>query len=192
MRFRKNRFILFKKKYIKIAVPIFVAVIVLVTIILIVSANKQAAEKQSAINSIAAQGVIKIGLRGDSRALCTYDNEKGIYEGLEKDIIDEIVSRLWQEDILVEYINVNSETKDAMLKVGDIDVSLGASLRQDISGIVYTHSYYSDGTAFLVMEGQMTSEAGLGGRTIAVVQGSLASFESEEDEELIKDRKSVV
>lgn len=169
----------------KIAIPILILVIAIVVIALVASANKQIAEKQNAVNRITSKGVIKIGLRGDIGALCTYDPEREVYEGLEKDILDEILSRLFKQEILVEYVDVNSETKDAMLKVGDIDISLGASIWKDTSNIIYTNSYYSDGSAFLVRQGLMTSQAGLKGQTVAVVQGSFAAAENEDDEELI-------
>ncbi len=186
MRFRKKRSILIKKKHIRIAVIVLALLIALITIILVVSANKKLAEKQKAIDNITSQGVIKVGLRGDIGALCTYDTDREIYEGLEKDLADELISRLFEQDILVEFVNVNSETKNAMLRVGDADISFGASLFQDTSGIVYSNSYYSDGCAFLVMQGSTESEAGLEGKTIAIIQGSLPASETSDKNELTK------
>ena len=120
---------------------------------------------QASVDDIAALGVINVGLRGDIGSLCTYNEETGEYEGLEKDVADEIISRIFGDDILVHYVDVNSETKNALLLSGDVDIALGASVNNSLSSICYTSSYYSDGSAFLVIEGEMTSEDGLNGGT---------------------------
>ena len=182
MRYRKKRLLVVKKKYLKIIVPILVAIILVAVIVLVSSANRERAEKQQAEQTVASQGIVNVGLRGDVWKLCTYNDDIGGFEGLEKDIADEIISRLFGTDILVEYESVTSETKDARLKTGDVDIALGASFAQDTSGITYTAPYYTAGSAFLVMEGLMTSEDGLSGGTVAIVQGSYAESESPEDE----------
>jgi ABC-type amino acid transport substrate-binding protein len=92
--------------------------------------------------------------------------------GLEKDIADEITKRLFPDGIIVNYVGINSKTKDAFLQTGELDISLGASVLASVSGIKYTSPFFSDGTAFLVLQGGITSEDSLSGGSIAVVQGS--------------------
>ena len=176
MRYRKKR-ILLKEKHIKIIGIIGAVIIVILVVLFISAANKEKAQMQASVDDMAALGVINVGLRGDIGSLCTYNEETGEYEGLEKDVADEIISRIFGDDILVHYVDVNSETKNALLLSGDVDIALGASLNTGTSDICYTSSYYSDGSAFLVIEGEMTSEDGLNGGTIGVVQGSLADTE---------------
>jgi putative glutamine transport system substrate-binding protein len=180
----RNRLFNINRKYVRIAIAALVAVIAIVVIVLIVSSNKEAAEKQSAVNDVVRTGVVNIGLRGDIGALCSYDEKTATYSGLEKDIADELVKRLFPDGILVNTVEVNSETKDAMLQQGTLDISLGASVKGSASGIKYTDSYYSDGTAFLVMEGSMTSEDGLAGGKIAVVQGTYPAVKQKKDSKL--------
>ena len=96
------------------------------------------------------------------------------------------MTRLFGDDILVGYVDVSSETRDALLRTGDVDIALGAAVEQDVSGINYTAPYYWDGSAFLVMEGTMTREAGLSGGSVAVVQGSYAAQEPDADEGLLR------
>lgn len=184
MRFRKRRSILIKKKYIHIIVPLLVAIIFLAVVLSVASANRVRQEKEQAIDRIGSLGVINVGLRGDIGSLCTFNEQTQQFEGLEKDIVDEIIRRLFGEDILVNYVSVNSETKDAMVRVGDLDFALGASINVKTSGVCFSSSYYADGSAFLVREGDMVSQQELKGRSIAVVQGSYAAGDSKEDEEL--------
>jgi len=179
MKFRKKRSILIKRKHLRIIIPVVLIVAVVVVIVLVTSANKDTGERQQTIDEAAAAGIINIGLRGDLGALCSLNAETGEFEGLEKDVVDEIISRLLGDEILVNYVLVNSETKDALLRLGEIDIALGASLRKDVDGLVYSESYYADGSAFLVIDGEMTGEAGLKGRRIGIVQGSLAAEDSE-------------
>ena len=148
------------------------AIIVVIVIWSIISAGQVQAEKQTAIDNLKEVGVINIGFRGDIRPLCSYDEQTDAFEGLEKDIADEIINRLFDGDIIVNEILVNSETKDAFLVTGQLDISFGASLSGSTKGIVYSSSYYSDGSAFLVMEGTIVEESGLNGGTIGVVQDS--------------------
>ncbi|MGI5850182.1 MAG: transporter substrate-binding domain-containing protein [Christensenellales bacterium] len=180
----KNHLFPIKKKYIKIIVSVLIAIVVLGIISLITSASRTQAEKKVSVDILKETGVINIGLRGDIRPLCTFDNQRGMYEGLEKDIADEIVSRIFIDGILVNFVLVNSETKDAFLESGDLDMSFGASIAGNAKGINYSASYYSDGSAFLVMEGSMTSQMGLNGGTIAVVQGSFVSGQNNKNKDL--------
>jgi putative glutamine transport system substrate-binding protein len=169
----RNRLFSINKKYLRIAIAALVAVIAIVVIALVVSSNNEIEKKQSAVNDVVKTGVINIGLRGDIGVLCSYDEKTGLYSGLEKDIADELVKRLFPDGgMIVNFVEVNSETKDAMLQQDTLDISLGASVKGSASGIKYTDSYYSDGTAFLVMEGSMTSQDGLTQGKIAVVQGT--------------------
>ncbi|MDD5017188.1 MAG: transporter substrate-binding domain-containing protein [Eubacteriales bacterium] len=182
MRLKKRRLIRINKKQLKIIVSALAVIVVFLVILFVTSAGRERAQKQAAVDSVAARGVINIGLRGDIDALCTYNEETGTFEGLEKDIADEIASRFFGQDILVNYVLVTSETKDALLINGDLDIAFGASIEGSASGINYSSAYYSDGAAFLVMEGAMTSEDGLDGGIVAVVQGSFAESESEDED----------
>ncbi len=161
------------------AVVLAVAVIIAVT-----SNNRVRTVKQHAIEDIEKKGVISIGLRSDIGALCTFNEETGEFEGLEKDVADEIVSRLFPDGIVVDYAVVNSETKDAQLKLGNIDMALGASVDVDKSGIAYSSPYFADASALLVQEGGVNSSAQLDGKIVGVVQGSLVARDSEDDEDV--------
>ncbi len=182
MKYRKKRLLAIKKKHIIIIGVILFALIATLVIVNVSAAARERAAEQQAVQSQLHEGMVRIGLRGDIGRLCTYNSETKTYEGLEKDVADELISRVFGDNILVEYVDVNSRTKDALLKIGDVDISLGASFDTDQSGICYTSSYYADACAFLVMENGITSQQGLSGGTIAVVPGSLPSMDSKEDE----------
>lgn len=184
MRAGRNRLFNINRKYFRIAVAALVVVIAIIVIVLVASSNKKAADKQSAVNDVVRTGVVNIGLRGDIGKLCTYDEQTKTFSGLEKDIADELVKRLFPDGIIVNYVNSNSETKDSGLLQGTLDFSLGASVKGSTSGIKYTQSYYSDACAFLVLEGTMTSEDGLSGGKIGVVQGTYPAVKQTKDKNL--------
>ncbi len=185
MRTGRNRLFNINKKYFRIAVAAVVVVIAIVIIVLVASANKKTAEKQSSIDAVAKTGVFNIGLRGDIGTLCAYDEQTKTYTGLEKDIADELAGRLFPDGgVIVNFINVNSETKDAMLQQGTLDISLGASVTGSVSGIKYSQVYYSDACAFLVREGEMTSGDALTGGKIAVIQGTYPATKQKKDKNL--------
>lgn len=184
MKYRKRRLLLLKRKHIKIIIILLAVALAVAVILLVTSANSRRTEKQNAVDAVVATGVVRIGLRGDIGVLCTFNEEINDYEGLEKDVADEIIRRLFPDGIIVKYVGVNSETKDAQLRQGSIDISLGASINLGKKGIKYTSSYYSDGGALLVMEGTHTSSAQLDGKTIAVVQGTRTAQASEDDDDI--------
>ncbi len=185
MRYRRKRLLLLKQKHLRIIIAISAALLLIAVVYLIVSATGYETRKQNSINAIADAGVINIGLRGDISKLCTYNEETGIYEGFEVDIANEIVHRLFGDDIIVNYVNINSETRPAFLRRGDIDIALGAAVDMNESGVVYTTSYFSEGSAFLVMQDKVTGVNKLSGGTIAVVQGTMHAQESDENEDLM-------
>lgn len=182
MKYRNRRLLILKKKHIIIIAVLLLVLVATLVIIKVSAAARERADKQQAVEAQLHVGLLRIGLRGDIGSLCTRNEATGQYEGLEKDVADELVSRVFG-DILVEYVDVNSRTKDALLKIGDVDISLGASIDTEQSGICYTSSYFADACAFLVMEGGITSQEGLSGCVIAVVPGSLPAMESGENED---------
>lgn len=169
----RNRLFVIDKKTIKIAAIILTAIIAIVVIAVFVSSGKKTAEKHEAVEKLISVGVVNVGLRSDLGTLCMYDSKTKTYTGLEKDISDEILKRLFNGKIIIRYVDVDSETKDSLLVTGDADMSFGASINASTSGIDYSNTYFSDGSAFLVRNGEFTDQSQLNGATIAVVQGSL-------------------
>lgn len=173
MRYKKRRFWLIKQKHLRIIIGIAIVLVVIAIVFFILSITGHQASKQNAVDNVAAMGLINVGLRGDLNKLCTYNEETGVFEGFEKDVADEIIKRLFNDDILINYVNVNTETRTAYLRRGDADFALGAATYVDQSGIDYSSVYFSDGSAFLVMEDKMTSMQELSGGVIGIVQGSM-------------------
>lgn len=186
MKYRKRSLLLLKKKHIVIISVILAALIATLIIVKVGASSRESAAERQAVQAQLQTGLLRIGLRGDLSSLCTLNPDTGEYEGLEKDISDELVSRVFGDDIIVEYVAVNSRTKDALLKIGNIDLSLGASVNTGQSGISYTSSYYADACGFLVIEGGITSQEGLEGGVVAVVQNSLPAQISAKDKEKTK------
>jgi ABC-type amino acid transport substrate-binding protein len=184
LKYKKRRLLVLKRKHIKIIIIVLAVAIAATVLLLVTSANTRRSEKQHAVDTVAATGVINIGLRGDLSSLCTFNADTGIFEGLEKDVADEITSRLFPDGIIVNYVEVNSETKDSELKQGILDMSLGASVNEEKSGIQYSAPYFGDASAILVQGGQTTEVAQLNGKTVAVVQNSVLDESTEKDKNI--------
>ncbi len=183
MKYRKKRLLLLKKKHIVIICVLLFAILATFVIVKLTEASRERAAEQQAVQAQLDAGLLRVGLRGDMKQLCAYNTETGQYEGLEKDIADELIAHVFEDKLLVQYVEVNSRTKDALLKIDEIDMALGASLDTGKSGIRYTVPYFADACAFLVMEGGITSELGLSGGVIAVVQNSMPALDSSETED---------
>lgn len=173
MRYKKRRFWLIKQKHLRVLIGIAIALAVVAIVFFILSITGHQAKKQNAVENVAATGLINIGLRGDLNKLCTYNEEEGVFEGFEKDMSDEIVRRIFGSDILINDVDINTETRTAFLKHGDVDFALGAATYVKTSGITYSSPYFSDGSAFLVLEDKIKSMQNLSGGNIGIVQGSM-------------------
>jgi len=181
LRYRKRRLLFLREKHLRIIIGVAIALAVIAILYVILSATGHEAKKQSAVNEIKDTGLINIGLRGDLGKLCTYNEETNQFEGYEKDVADEIVSRLFGGDILVNFVPVNTETRTAYLRRGDIDMALGAATNMGERRIIYSASYFSEGSAFLVIEENTASMDDLSGGRIAVVHGTMHAQESEDN-----------
>lgn len=179
MRYKKRRFWLIKQEHLRIIIGIAIVLAVIAIVFFVLSITDHQTKKQNAVDDVAATGLINVGLRGDLNKLCTYNEDTGVYEGYEKDVADEIISRLFGDEILINYVDVNTETRTAYLKRGKIDFALGAATYLKISGIDYSSVYFSDGSAFLVMEDKIKSMQNLSGGTIGIVQGSMHAQEGD-------------
>ena len=187
MRYRRRRKLLFKQKHFKAIIIGLAAIIVVVAAVAVITATGRQAKRNEALLAVLSKNMINIGMRGDLGALSTYDEQTGRYEGFEKDIADELTARLFDDQIIINYIEVNSRTKDAMLRRGDIDIALAATVERSTSGICYTSSYYTDACAFMVVEGSMTDMRGLVQGVVALVDGTPQVRETDEEITVIEE-----
>lgn len=181
MKYKKRRLLFIKQKHLRIFIVVAAVLAVFAIAYLILSTTGYETKKQNAVDSVKDTGLINIGLKGDLKKLCTYNEDTGEFEGFEKDVADEIVNRLFGGDILVNYVNVNTKTRAAYLRRGDIDFALGAATYVKMSGITYSSSYFSEGSGFLVMEDKTQSMQEISGGSIGIVQGSMHAQASEEN-----------
>lgn len=179
MRYRKRRFWILKQKHIRIIIVIVLSVIFIAVLYTVISSFGKRAQTSDAVHAVLSKGIINIGLRGDLGPLCSYNPQTSEFEGFEKDVADEIVNRLFGEDIIINYVEVNSRTKNAMLRRGNIDIALSASVGAKTSGITFTSSYYSDASAVLVLKEDINNISDLDGGIIAIVNGTPQSREAE-------------
>ena len=101
---KRKRLLLIKQKHLRLFIGAAIVLAVFVILSVILSATGHEAKKQSAVNNMKSTGLINIGLRGDIGKLCTFNEDTGKFEGFEKDVADEIVSRLFGSDIFVNYV----------------------------------------------------------------------------------------
>lgn len=157
-------------------------IIIVAVIVLSTQGARERSEKQKAVDDVAQMGILKVGLRADLGSLCSFNTETGQFEGLEKDVIDMVLGRLFDEEdaMIITFEEVNSNTKDALILTGELDIALGASIAGDSSSIEYTTSFFADPGGFLVMEGDISDQSELEGKIVGYVQDTYAARENEE------------
>ncbi len=127
----------------------------------------------SILDSVKKKGVIRIG-SGQTVPPLNYINEKGQWTGFDIELGDAIAEKL---GVKVERVNVNNKTRVAFLASGRIDLTISSMshTRSRDEQIDYAEpAYLWSGKIFYAKKGRFTSPEQLGGKRIAVVQGSNA------------------
>jgi len=128
---------------------------------------------ESILDKVKNAGVVRIG-SGTTTPPLNYIDEKGNWTGFDLDIGDAIASKL---GVKVERVNVNTKTRVAFLAAGRIDLTVSSMshTRSRDEQIDYAEPpYLWTGKVFYAKKGRFKSIAELGGKRIAVSQGSNA------------------
>ncbi len=147
-------------------------VLTLLFLFVIILGCEKAAEK-SILEKIKQSGVVRIGT-GTTVPPMNYIDEKGSWTGFDVDLGNAIAEKLGVE---VEIVNVNNKTRVAFLASGRIDLTISSMshTRSRDEQIDYAEPpYLWSGKIFYAKKGRFKSIAELGGKRIAVVQGSNA------------------
>jgi len=129
--------------------------------------------KESILDKVQKTGVIRIGT-GTTVPPMNYYDEKGNWTGFDVDLGNAIAERLGVE---VERVNVNNKTRVAFLANRRIDLTVSSMshTRSRDEQIDYAEPpYLWSGKIFYAKKGRFKSPKELGGKRIAVVQGSNA------------------
>lgn len=144
----------------------------LVPLALVISVSTGCKEV-SVLDKVRKSGVVRIGT-GTTVPPMNYIDEKGNSSGFDIDLGNAIAEKL---GVKVERINVNNKTRVAFLATGRIDLTI-SSMSHTVSRdkqIDYAEPpYLWSGKIFYAKKGRFKSIAELGGKRIAVVQGSNA------------------
>jgi polar amino acid transport system substrate-binding protein len=132
-----------------------------------------AASAESILDKVKKAGVVRIG-SGTTTPPMNYLDEKGNWTGFDLDLGDAIAEKL---GVKVERVNVNTKTRVAFLAAGRIDLTVSSMshTRSRDEQIDYAEPpYLWTGKIFYAKKGRFKSIAELGGKRIAVSQGSNA------------------
>ncbi|MEF9475110.1 MAG: transporter substrate-binding domain-containing protein [Candidatus Mariimomonas ferrooxydans] len=128
---------------------------------------------ESILDQVNKRGVVRIG-SGTTVPPVNYIDKDGNWTGFDIDLGDAIAKSL---GVKVKRVNVNNKTRIAFLASGRIDLTISSMshTRSRDEQIDYAEPpYLWSGKLFYAKKGRFTSIAELGGKRIAVVQGSNA------------------
>lgn len=128
---------------------------------------------ESILDQVNNRGVVRIG-SGTTVPPVNYIDKDGNWTGFDIDLGDAIAKKL---GVKVKRVNVNNKTRIAFLASGRIDLAISSMshTRSRDEQIDYAEPpYLWSGKIFYAKKGRFTSIAELGGKRIAVVQGSNA------------------
>jgi ABC-type amino acid transport substrate-binding protein len=176
-----NTFFLRENKRKLIFIAVAVALLAGLVTLIVVLSNR--VNYESAREPLRAKGMISIGLRTDIPGFAQTNKDGGI-EGFEADVAAEIVSRLFDENINVQYKAVNSKTGKVFIDQDVLDFSLGAYIQSsEESYLTYSDPYFTDAVVFYVRKGSsITSAEQIDGKKVGVVNSSYAGYEKKLEE----------
>ncbi len=164
-------------------------VVLLLTLVLCFVASTAAAK--SIYDEVKKRGVVRIG-SGTTVPPVNYIDKDGTWTGFDIDLGDAIAERL---GVKVERVNVNNKTRIAFLanKRIDLTISSMSHTRSRDEQIDYAEPpYLWSGKIFYAKKGRFKDPKELGGKRIAVVQGSNAYIAGPQYLESIGAKKPVM
>lgn len=163
----------------------------LFVLLCLISAVPGLAYAESALDEVRKRGVVRIG-SGTTVPPMNYIDENGAWTGFDLDLGDAIANRL---GVKVERVNVNNKTRVAFLASGRIDLTISSMshTKSRDQQIDYAEpAYLWSGKIFYAKKGNFTDVKELGGKRIAVVQGSNAYIAAPQYLETLTDEKPVM
>ncbi|MEZ4358301.1 MAG: transporter substrate-binding domain-containing protein [Eubacteriales bacterium] len=148
---------------------------VLIISIIVINSIPKAIDYEVAIKPFKDNGMVTVGLKDDMGGFSTYDEETDSYIGLDADLSNEIIRRLFDgTDILINQIGVDSKSGRVNIIREDADLVFAQYIYEDDDDISYTDPYFTDSVAFFAPEDGIDSIAEVSGKKIGVVSGSYA------------------
>jgi len=146
---------------------------------------------ESTLDEVKKRGVVRIG-SGTTVPPMNYIDENGSWTGFDLDLGDAIADRL---GVKVERVNVNNKTRVAFLATGRIDLTISSMshTKSRDEQIDYAEPpYLWSGKIFYAKKGEFKDVKELGGKRIAVVQGSNAYIAAPQYLETLTNKKPIM
>jgi polar amino acid transport system substrate-binding protein len=145
----------------------------------------------STLDEVKKRGVVRIG-SGTTVPPMNYIDENGLWTGFDIDLGDAIAKKL---GVKVERVNVNNKTRVAFLATGRIDLTISSMshTKSRDEQIDYAEPpYLWSGKIFYAKKGSFKDPKELGGKRIAVVQGSNAYIAAPQYLAELTDKKPIM
>jgi len=109
-----------------------------------------------ASKEIFSKGMITVGVRSDLGNYSQRNPETGEMEGFEIDVCEEVIHRIFNDQVLIRYEEVTSTTKLSKLNLREIDVCIGAFVPNSSPRITlnYTDGFFVDAVALVTRKDQ--------------------------------------
>jgi len=133
-----------------------VGIIILVAAIVFISDAIKPPDITVASEDIFNSGMIRIGVRTDLGNYSMRNEETGEMEGFEIDVCEEVLRRIFQDQIVIRYEEITSTTKLSKLKRQEIDVCIGAFVPNSSPRITlnYSEGFFVDSVGIVTRKDQ--------------------------------------
>ena len=132
------------------------AIIILAGVIYLINQAIQPPNITVASKEIFDKGMIQIGVRTDLGRYSRRNEETDAMEGFEIDVCEEVLRRIFQNQIVIRYEEITSTTKLSKLNLAEIDVCIGAFVPNSSSRITlnYSDGFFVDSVALVTRKDQ--------------------------------------
>ena len=133
-----------------------IAIIFLAGVIYFINEAIQPPNITVASKEIFDKGMVRIGVRTDLGRYSRRNEETGAMEGFEIEVCEEVLRRIFQNQIVIRYEEITSTTKLSKLNRGEIDVCIGAFVPGSSSRITlnYSDGFFVDTVALVTRKDQ--------------------------------------
>lgn len=104
---------------------------------------------EASMQPILNREILRVGVRTDIERF-SYEEETGVYNGLEDDIARSLAKKIFGDDYLLQFEPVNPATRHIKLKDKQVDCVIAISPQNFRAEYIYSVPYYTDAVAVVV------------------------------------------
>lgn len=134
--------------WVRLGIAAVLAILVIILLVVLLRPRHNPLSEAS-MQPILNREILRVGVRTDIERF-SYEEESGVYNGLEDDIARSLAKKIFGDDYLLQFEPVNPATRHIKLKSNQVDCVIAISPQNFRAEYIYSVPYYTDAVSVVV------------------------------------------